>query len=42
VRRYRVLRDLGDPSYVMIDLEFDSVPGNSSGSSNDNSAPGLT
>jgi hypothetical protein len=24
VRRYRVLRDMDDPGYVMIDLEFDS------------------
>ncbi len=24
VRRYRVLRSLDDPSYVMVDLEFDS------------------
>jgi hypothetical protein len=25
VRRYRILRGLDDPSYVMIDLEFDSA-----------------
>jgi hypothetical protein len=25
VRRYRVLRPVGDPNYVMIDLEFDSA-----------------
>jgi len=25
VRRYRVLRAIDDPNYVMIDLEFDSV-----------------
>jgi len=24
VRRYRILRQVDDPSYVMIDLEFDS------------------
>jgi hypothetical protein len=26
VRRYRVLRPIDDPNYVMIDLEFDSSP----------------
>jgi hypothetical protein len=25
VRRYRVLRSLDDPAYVMVDLEFDSL-----------------
>jgi hypothetical protein len=25
VRRYRILRPIDDPSYVMIDLEFDSL-----------------
>jgi len=25
VRRYRVLRPIDDPNYVMVDLEFDSV-----------------
>lgn len=25
VRRYRVMRPIGNPSYVMIDLEFDRV-----------------
>jgi hypothetical protein len=26
VRRYRVLRPVDDPNYVMIELEFDSSP----------------
>ncbi len=25
VRRYRVLRPIGDPNYIMVDLEFDST-----------------